>query len=81
MTQTNELANNQNENQEQEAKRQRNKKILLVTLVVIFVILLALIAVEIAYIADFYIYKDSGNDGLLWTVAQRQTGLFGNFNN
>ncbi|WP_036461495.1 hypothetical protein [Mycoplasma simbae] len=45
--------------------------------VVFVVIFLAIIAVSVAYIADFVIYQGSGEDGLLWTVSQRMYGLFG----
>ncbi|VEU70163.1 hypothetical protein [Mycoplasmopsis glycophila] len=65
--------------QEKDIEQSSNKKrkIWIALLVVLIIVLLVLICVEIAYIADFYRFKDSGQDGLLWTVAQRQNGLFG----
>ncbi|WP_426461034.1 hypothetical protein [Mycoplasma hafezii] len=79
MSQTNLTVNSTTDQEEQ--KRKRNKKILTIVLSIILVVLVVLICVEIAYIADFYIYRDSGKDGLLWTASQRLHGLFGTYNN
>ncbi|WP_029608978.1 hypothetical protein [Mycoplasma simbae] len=58
-------------------KRNCYKRPIAVALTIFFTILFLLIlCVAIAYIADFYIYKGSGQDGLLWTVEQRIHGLF-----
>lgn len=69
-----------NEEQKVEENNQKQKqtrrKIWTIVIIVILVLLLVLICVEIAYISDFFIYKDSNKDGLLWTVAQRKNGLF-----
>ncbi|QJG66762.1 hypothetical protein [Mycoplasma phocoenae] len=61
----------------QKPKKKIFKKILAILFVII---LLAIIAVSIAFIADFLIYKNSFKDGLLWTVDQRVHGLFNFFN-
>ncbi|MCV3743803.1 hypothetical protein OF377_02865 [Ureaplasma sp. ES3154-GEN] len=51
--------------------------------IISFLILLFLvgIALLIAFVADFYIYENSNNNGLLWTVNQRVHGFLGYFNN
>ncbi|VEU58330.1 hypothetical protein [Mycoplasmopsis gallinacea] len=70
----------QNENNQQEEQKTvwtTKKKILVALMILLIVVLLVLICLEIAYIADFYKYKDTGVDGRLWTVLQRQRGLFG----
>lgn len=44
---------------------------------ILFIILfLAILAVSIAYLADFIRYNGSTEDGLLWTASQREHGLF-----
>lgn len=71
----------QNENNQQQEEQKPDwttkKKILVALMILLIVVLLVLICLEIAYISDFYKYKDTGVDGRLWTVLQRQRGLFG----
>ncbi|MGY5139314.1 hypothetical protein [Mycoplasmopsis gallinarum] len=55
----------------------KNKKIVTILLYVLLVIFLVLIAISIAVIADFYIYKNSGEDGLILSAAQRVNGIWG----
>ncbi|QJG67274.1 hypothetical protein HGG69_01345 [Mycoplasma phocoenae] len=58
-------------------KKRRWPRILLWIIYAILIILATiLVATTIAYVADFIIYKGTDQDGLLWTVAQRQKGLF-----
>ncbi|TNK82315.1 hypothetical protein C4M96_03605 [Mycoplasmopsis pullorum] len=72
-----ELKNEEQKVEENDKKqKQTRKRIWTIVIIVILVLLLALICVEIAYISDFFIYKDSGKNGLLWTVEQRKYGLF-----
>ncbi|UUD36005.1 hypothetical protein NPA08_03545 [Mycoplasmopsis citelli] len=60
--------------EEQPAKEwSKLSKIILITILVISLVLLA---VFIAYLADFFIYKDTEFDGLLLTKAQRFHGIF-----
>ncbi|QZE12628.1 hypothetical protein [Mycoplasma sp. Ms02] len=74
------LQNQQEEPKKEEQKKEvsKKKKVLLFLLIAVIIILLVVIAVEIAIISDFYIYKGKG-DGLIWTVAQRQFGFFARF--
>ncbi|WP_036464965.1 hypothetical protein [Mycoplasmopsis sturni] len=48
-------------------------------LIILLVILLILLSVEIAFIADFFRFRYSGQDGLLMTEVQRHHGIFGWF--
>ncbi|MBW0594956.1 hypothetical protein MALH04_00718 [Mycoplasma anatis] len=65
--------------QDTQKNTDKKQKIKLIITIVIIVLLLVFIAVMIAYISDFFIYKDTVKDGLLWTVSQREHGLFGIF--
>lgn len=65
--------------QDTQKNTNKNSKIKLIITIAVIVILLVFVAVMIAYISDFFIYKDTAKDGLLWTVSQREHGLFGIF--
>ncbi|WP_025755400.1 hypothetical protein [Mycoplasmopsis cricetuli] len=55
-------------------KKSKIWRIIYITLIIIFIIICA---IAIAYICDFFIFKDTHQDGRLWTSAQRYHGIFG----
>ncbi|VEU76436.1 hypothetical protein [Mycoplasmopsis columboralis] len=63
--------------QEQETVQEKKKlsRVWWIILIIIVIILLILLAILIAYLADFFIYKDTDLDGLLLTKAQRYHGV------
>ncbi|MBN0919411.1 hypothetical protein JV175_02170 [Mycoplasma gypis] len=62
-----------------EQRKNKKRKIATILFIILLVIFLILIAVAVSYIADFYIYRNSDKNGLLWTVQQRAHGLLGIF--
>ncbi|QBF34408.1 hypothetical protein EG856_00460 [Mycoplasmopsis phocirhinis] len=75
------MRNKNKPNQSTIFKNYSKDKLIKILAVIFIVIFLTIIAVCIAYIADFLIYKGTQENGLLLTTQQRAHGIFRWFNN
>ncbi|MBZ4195401.1 hypothetical protein [Mycoplasma tauri] len=67
-------------NIKEKEKITKNSKKWTIISVIFIILFFAILAVLIAYVADFIRFKDSLDDGLLWTFDQRKHGLFNFWN-
>ncbi|MCS4536552.1 MULTISPECIES: hypothetical protein [unclassified Mycoplasma] len=65
---------------EKKSSRNSEGKAMTILTIVFAIIFLLILAVSIAYLADFLIYRGTQQDGLLLTTQQRVHGIFHWFN-
>ncbi|QZE12347.1 hypothetical protein [Mycoplasma sp. Ms02] len=69
------------ENKKEEEKTKKGSVVFYVIVSILLVLFLALFIFGIIAIVDFYNYQNTETDGLIYTYAQRQVGLFASWFN